>query len=397
MDSTKVVMARKPNRRLCATEECNTPARNKSKHCLKHGGGRRCLTDGCTKAAEGKTDHCKGHGGGRRCVTDGCTKSARSKSEYCIGHGGGRRCLTDGCTKSAQGESDHCKGHGGGRRCVTNGCTKSAQGKTDHCKGHGGGRRCVAEGCTKSAQGGTDQCVGHGGGHRCLTDGCTKSARGRADCCIEHGGGRRCVTNGCTKSAQGNTYHCKGLGGGGGFRCVVCSEVSVHFPDGACYSCRSGTSLKQWEAFTTRWLSKLQWPWSYSDETLPCARAMSVPNRSCIKRPDYVFVFDTHAVVLEVDENYHRYYEVSCEVDRMGRIKDLVRLPLHFVRFNPAKKRYPLLKGLLERLFKDPEGAKNAAGVLVHFVGYPGDRIEELSIEDDFCFEYETLACVREV
>lgn len=95
-------------------------------------------------------------------------------------------------------------------------------------------------------------------------------------------------------------------------------------------------------------------------------------------------------VVLEVDESYHRHYAVSCEVDRMGKIKDLIKLPLHFVRFNPAKGRYALLEDLLRRLFVDPESAQNEAGVLVHFVGYPDARIEELKDDEEFCYEYRT-------
>ncbi|GAQ90386.1 hypothetical virus protein [Klebsormidium nitens] len=406
---------RKRSGQLCVTNACTKVARSKN-HCVEHGGGRRCLTEGCTKSAAGKTDHCVEHGGGHRCLTEGCTKSAAGKTDRCIEHGGGRRCLTEGCKKSAQGKTDHCIEHGGGRRCLTEGCTRGAQGKTDHCIEHGGGRRCLTEGCTKGAQGKTDHCIEHGGGRRCRTRGCTKAARGKTDHCVEHGGGRRCERSGCTKSAAGKTAHCVEHGGGsrcltdgctksavgmtdhcvehgGGNRCIVCSGVSVPFSGGACYSCRSGTSLKKWETLTTQWLRNLDWPWSYNDETLPCANAMSTRDKSCIKRPDYVFVFETHAVILEVDENYHRYYEISCEVDRMGKIKDLVRLPLHFVRFNPAKTRYPLLKDLLERLFRDPEGAQNAAGVLVHFVGYPEDRIQDLEDQEEFCYEYERIAC----
>lgn len=95
--------------------------------------------------------------------------------------------------------------------------------------------------------------------------------------------------------------------------------------------------------------------------------------------------------MLEVDEDYHRYYNVACEVDRMGKIKDLIRLPIHFVRFNPAQRRYPLLEDLLRRLFAEPEGAANAAEMLLHFVGYPEERMQELDDEDEFNYEYEAV------
>jgi hypothetical protein len=124
------------------------------------------------------------------------------------------------------------------------------------------------------------------------------------------------------------------------------------------------------------------------------APALEKRTTSCIKRPDYVFVFETHVVILEVDESYHRFYAVTCEVDRIGKLKDLVQLPLHVVRFNPAKGRYVLLKDMLRQLFVSPEGALNAAGVLVHFVGYSDDRIEELNNENEFCYEYKKVACL---
>jgi hypothetical protein len=314
-------------------------------------------------------------------------------TDFCKAHGGGKRCKEAGCDKSAAGSTDFCKAPGGGKRCKEAGCDKSARhGATDFCIAHGGGKRCKEAGCDKSARGATDFCKAHGGGKRCKEAGCDKSAHGATDFCIAHGGGKRCEEEGCDKSAQGATDFC--IAHGGGIRCVVCSDVSVHFKGGACYKCRCGTSLKQWESYTTKWLNKMGWPWSYSDQELPCAREMSTRNSSCIKRPDYVFVFETHVVILEVDELYHRHYASACEVDRMGKLKDLVKLPLHIVRFNPAKGRYVKLKKLLAQLFSDPTGAQNPAGVLVHFVGYPEERIWELNQEEEFCYEFETFSCI---
>jgi hypothetical protein len=213
---------------------------------------------------------------------------------------------------------------------------------------------------------------------------------------VDHGGGKRCNLEDCDKLAVDASGLCKSHGGGN--HCVVCSDKPVHFKGGACYRCRSGTSLKQWESYTTKWLQKLGWSWSYSDQQLPCARQMSTPDNSCIRRPDYVFVLDTHIVILEVDESYHRHYAVECEVDRTGKLKDLVKLPLHIVRFNPAKGRYELLKSLLMKLVEDPKSVQNEAGVLVHFVGYPDNRIEELEKDDAFYSRvvYRAQKCSRQ-
>lgn len=272
--------------------------------------------------------------------------------------------------------------------CSVEGCKKSARGSSKLCKAHNGGKKCHVPGCSTNAIDGKEHCKKHG--PRCSYAGCTTAPRTGYDFCGSHGGGKLCKALGCTKQAQGATDYC--IADGGGNVCVVCSAVSVRFKVGACYRCRSGSSLKQWETFTTDWLQRLGWPWSYSDEQLPCARERSTALLSCIKRPDYVFVFESHVVVLEVDEDYHRYYNVTCEVDRLGKIKDLIRLPIHFVRFNPAQRRYRLLEDILRRLFNDRDGARNATGMLVHFIGYPEERISELADEDQFCYEYKRVA-----
>ncbi len=138
-----------------------------------------------------------------------------------------------------------------------------------------------------------------------------------------------------------------------------------------CYACRLGTDrLHQFEAEVIDKLNEWGMKWSHYDEAVPCA-----PN-GCRKRPD--FVLAEHIVVLEVDESYHRFYSVSCEVSRIGQIKDLVKVPVMLIRFNPAQRRYPALRKLLAAAIVSAEPANNAYGVHITYLGYPERRVDEI-------------------
>jgi len=52
-------------------------------------------------------------------------------------------------------------------------------------------------------------------------------------------------------------------------------------------------------------------------------------------RPDFVFKFDTHNVVLEVDEFAHTNNNESCECARMVNISQAFMKPTIFIRYNP--------------------------------------------------------------
>jgi hypothetical protein len=52
-------------------------------------------------------------------------------------------------------------------------------------------------------------------------------------------------------------------------------------------------------------------------------------------RPDFVFDFNTHIVIIECDEFQHKKYEKSCEEVRMNNIMYGLGLPCVFIRWNP--------------------------------------------------------------
>ena len=52
-------------------------------------------------------------------------------------------------------------------------------------------------------------------------------------------------------------------------------------------------------------------------------------------RPDFVFKYDTHNVVLEVDELAHKNNNELCECTRMVNISQAFMKPTIFIRYNP--------------------------------------------------------------
>lgn len=62
----------------------------------------------------------------------------------------------------------------------------------------------------------------------------------------------------------------------------------------------------------------------------------SINNSECIKdRPDFLFDFNTHFVILEVDQNQHRDRVCECEFNRMINISQALGMPTIFLRYNP--------------------------------------------------------------
>ncbi len=133
--------------------------------------------------------------------------------------------------------------------------------------------------------------------------------------------------------------------------------------------------MKQDEAELVQKLLEWNLHWSTYDSELPCAPT------GCKKRPDFVFRIGKWIIVLECDENYHRNYVVECEVGRVGILKDLLKLPLVLIRFNPGAKNYEKLKSVFDRLLCEDGGnvAMNEYGLHVFYVGYPATRVNELN------------------
>ncbi len=75
---------------------------------------------------------------------------------------------------------------------------------------------------------------------------------------------------------------------------------------------------------------------TFPDITWKCNK--TVEGGCSKRRPDLLLDMGSHIVIVEVDENSHDVYDLTCEEKCMGEIwKDVGRAPLVFVRFNPDK------------------------------------------------------------
>lgn len=114
-------------------------------------------------------------------------------------------------------------------------------------------------------------------------------------------------------------------------------------------TCRSGTARlhKQEEEVTAK---LAEWDLHYSDRDKP----FTCRGQGCHKRPDFLFFLDQFAVILEVDEDFHRNYVIECEISRIGIVKDILKVPIVLVRFHPESKRYSMLEWFLGNYIPRP-------------------------------------------
>jgi hypothetical protein len=56
-----------------------------------------------------------------------------------------------------------------------------------------------------------------------------------------------------------------------------------------------------------------------------------------IRYPDFKFECNNYYLILEVDENKHKYYSggVECELKRINEIMATLEFPCKFIRYNP--------------------------------------------------------------
>ena len=56
----------------------------------------------------------------------------------------------------------------------------------------------------------------------------------------------------------------------------------------------------------------------------------------CLKnRPDVLIHLNNHSVIIEIDEEQHKWYEKSCDEARINNIQEALNRPIIFIRFNP--------------------------------------------------------------
>ena len=96
-------------------------------------------------------------------------------------------------------------------------------------------------------------------------------------------------------------------------------------------------------------------------------------------RPDFLFDCTSYYLIVECDEDAHRYEDYECERAREFAIRDSLDRPCVFIRFNPDKclgsdgknidvrKRYRVLKRLIDSYL---ENGFDGMDVFVEFLFY---------------------------
>lgn len=52
-------------------------------------------------------------------------------------------------------------------------------------------------------------------------------------------------------------------------------------------------------------------------------------------RPDALLHLNNHSLIIEIDENQHKFYDVSCDEARTHKIQEALDRPIIIIRFNP--------------------------------------------------------------
>ena len=181
--------------------------------------------------------------------------------------------------------------------------------------------------------------------------------------------------------------------------CVTCQYVRVASHSDRCAECAKHFRTSNFVENSIKDFllrdDKLK-HFTYSDETLPCSE-----NK---ERPDITYVLDDRIVVLEIDENEHRYNNAECETRREQRMVDVASENgkiLIVVRCNPNPKGKDatfktvfenLRKKLLEA-FKTEDYKFCEDGVYRMYLGYTGQRKRGLDacMRQDQSFHYKKL------
>ena len=121
---------------------------------------------------------------------------------------------------------------------------------------------------------------------------------------------------------------------------------------------------------------------TYTDTAFPCA----AKNASNVRRADFTYVLEDRVVVLEVDENEHRYNMPECERKREQQLADSVTGGMYVViiRFNPMPRGIPWMQNMeklvrvLREAFVTQEVKLADDGIHRVYVGYQMARIRKL-------------------
>lgn len=114
--------------------------------------------------------------------------------------------------------------------------------------------------------------------------------------------------------------------------CSSCKLFRVNRKGNICGVCRQQRVRSREFAVVTYLINEAR-----ADLGIPSRTNCAVRGGCSRYRPDVMYNFGTHAVVVEVDEDQHAQYAPVCEHARMVQVQRDVGLPTVFVRFNPDR------------------------------------------------------------
>ena len=149
-------------------------------------------------------------------------------------------------------------------------------------------------------------------------------------------------------------------------KCQSCVYVNVKSKADRCKSCMDHNSKNNFleNSVKSYLLGEADLKnFTYSNVSLPCSET----NR----KPDFCYVLEDRVVVVEVDENEHRYNSTECEIRREQEILESIPQQLYLVviRFNPNPKRCDIwtatsrLGDAIRKAFKTKDVAFSTDGI----------------------------------
>jgi hypothetical protein len=113
--------------------------------------------------------------------------------------------------------------------------------------------------------------------------------------------------------------------------CSSCGIPNILYKNNLCTSCDPETvkrAVNAKELLVKSWLDSMGFKYNSYNR-------VSDKGACNTYRPDFVFDYGTHIVIIEVDEHQHKSYDRSCERIRMLNIAQGLGINVIFIRYNP--------------------------------------------------------------
>lgn len=343
--------------------------------------GRKCAYFGCKTTpnfnydGETKGIFCSEHAEpdmidvkNKKCIEPGCKKypiynyPSEKRGIYCKQHAAdnmvdvkNKKCIEPGCTKQPtfnyRGEKGgmYCKNHAmedmvdvKHSKCIEYNCQKRPtfnylNKKTAiYCRNHAienmvnvVDKKCIYEDCMKRASynlfGHPANYCGKHKPHGSILNPTPKCSFKQCNKLATHGNNK--VTNHCENHANEDEYDMFSK------PCILCGLENILDENHHCYFCNPSNMLKYLHA------KELRVKKYFDDHMISYDQHDTIVNNGKYgkERPDFVFIRESHIVIVEVDENQHIDRLCYCEQIRMVNISQSFQLPTVFIRYNPDK------------------------------------------------------------